>query len=141
MKICEDNDAVLKLLIKQRNPRLRPVVRTHRVNADFIFKVVHDDDCISAGYVNPKVQIADMMTKASFTNDQWKNLCSLAQIGPVDKKLFVSDKDSVAPAKILCLQKRKLPYVKTIKSDIKAWPNSKDYDLADTRHCKKLIEI
>ena len=87
LKICEDNDAVLKLLIKQRNPRLRHVVRTHRVNADFIFKVVHDDDCISARYVNTKVQIADMMTKASFTNEQWKHLCSLAQIGPVDKKL------------------------------------------------------
>ena len=29
-----------------------------------------------------------MMTKASFTNEQWRNLCSLAQIGPVDKKLY-----------------------------------------------------
>ena len=29
-----------------------------------------------------------MMTKASFTNEQWKHLCSFAHIGPVDKKLY-----------------------------------------------------
>ena len=45
-----------------------------------------------------------MMTKASFTNEQWRTLCSLAQIGPVDKKLFMTDKDENQCARICCVQ-------------------------------------
>ena len=133
LKICEDNDAVLKLLIKQRNPRLRHVVRTHRVNADFIFKVVHDDDCISARYVNTKVQIADMMTKASFTNEQWKHLCSLAQIGPVDKKLhkLVPAKETTNHARVCCLQSRMTaPGCKGTTPQARAYGYSSDFSMS-----------
>ena len=50
-----------------------------------------------------------MMTKASFTNEQWKHLCSLAQIGPVDKKLhkLVPAKETNNHARVCCLQSRK----------------------------------
>ena len=62
--IGEDNDAVLKILIKGRNPTFRHVPRTQRVDTDFIHDVMKDKS-VYALYINTKVQIADMFTKGS----------------------------------------------------------------------------
>ena len=63
--IGEDNDALLKILIKGRNPTFRHVPRTQRVDTDFIHDVMKRDS-VYALYINTKVQIADMFTKGSF---------------------------------------------------------------------------
>ena len=46
--ICEDNEAVIKMVIKGRNPILRHVSRTHRVALDWLFDRINFD---------PKIQI------------------------------------------------------------------------------------
>ena len=38
MVLLEDNDAVIKMVIKGRAPALRLVARTHRVNLDWLFE-------------------------------------------------------------------------------------------------------
>ena len=73
LKICEDNDAVLKLLLKRRHPRMKHVGRTHRVDLDFLHQVMADPS-ITARYVNTKEQLADIFTKANFSGAQWKSL-------------------------------------------------------------------
>ena len=84
--IGEDNDAVLKILIKGRNPTFRHVPRTQRVDTDFVHDVMKDKS-VSALYINTKVQIADMFTKGSFAIPQWKSLCEMAQVRTTPTKI------------------------------------------------------
>ena len=65
--ILEDNDAVIKMCIKCRSPNMRHVGRTHRVDLDWLFERIHKDPAISIKYVNTKQQLADLLTKGSFT--------------------------------------------------------------------------
>ena len=43
LQILEDNEAVIKMTIKRRSPALRHVVRTHRVNLDWLFELIDGD--------------------------------------------------------------------------------------------------
>ena len=79
--ILEDNDAVIKMCIKGRSPALRHVLRTHRVDLDWLFERIMFDPCIFMRYLNTKEQIADVFTKGSFTAQTWQTLMKLAQIG------------------------------------------------------------
>ena len=63
----EDNDAVIKMMIKGRNPTMRHISRTHRDR----FNV---DSDIQIKYVNTSKQIADIVIKGSFTRDKWLQL-------------------------------------------------------------------
>ena len=79
--VCfEDNEAVIKMTIKGRSPNMRHVQRSHRVNLDWLFDRMAKDPGIRIKYVGTKQQIADILTKGSFTAEQWKALCRLAQI-------------------------------------------------------------
>ena len=44
--ILEDNDAVIKMCIKERFPTLRHVARTHRVDLDWLFERLNRDPAI-----------------------------------------------------------------------------------------------
>ena len=80
--VLEDNDAVIKMTVKGRSPAMRHITRTHRVDTDWLFERFQNDPGISIKYVNTKQQIADILTKGSFTSIQWNALCDLAQVGP-----------------------------------------------------------
>ena len=80
--ILEDNDAVIKMTIKGRSPALRHVPRTHRIDLDWLFERIREDPGVAMRYVNTKFQIADLLTKGSFSSWQWKALCELAQVVP-----------------------------------------------------------
>jgi len=80
--ILEDNDAVIKMCIKGRSPMLRHVVRTHRVDLDWLFERVRTDPNIDLKYISTKQQLADIFTKGSFTAQTWGILCQLLQIQP-----------------------------------------------------------
>ncbi len=78
----EDNDAVIKMTVKQRSPTMRHVSRTHRVDLDWLFERISKDPGIFVKYVPTKEQIADILTKGSFTADAWNVLCKLCVIQP-----------------------------------------------------------
>ncbi len=80
--LLEDNDAVVKMTLKRRSPNMRHVARTHRVDLDWLWDRINDDPGIRIKFVGTKEQIADIFTKGSFTEAQWRALCKLAQIGP-----------------------------------------------------------
>ena len=53
---------------------MRHVSRTHRVASDWLFDRINLDPKIHMKYVDTKNQLADMLTKRSFTRDEWCHL-------------------------------------------------------------------
>ena len=78
--VFEDNEAVIKMIIKGRSPTMRHVSRTHRVALDWLFDRVNLDSKIQIKYIDTKNQLADMLTKGNFTRDEWNHLLSLFNI-------------------------------------------------------------
>ena len=78
--VFEDNEAVIKMIIKGRSATLRHVSRTHRVALDWLLDRINLDSKIKIGYVDTKHQLGDMLTKGNFTRDEWNNLLHLFNI-------------------------------------------------------------
>ena len=65
------------MIIKGRSPTMRHVSRTHRVALDWLFDRINLEPKIQINYVDTKNQLADMLTKASFTRDERRHLLRL----------------------------------------------------------------
>ena len=76
----EDNEAVIKKIIKGRSPTMRHVSRTHRVAPDWLFDRINLDPKIQIKYIDTKNQLADILTKGNFTRDEWNHLLCLFNI-------------------------------------------------------------
>ena len=72
--VFEDNEAVIKMIIKGRSPTMRHVSRTHRVALDWLFDRINLDNKIQIKYIDTKNQLADILTKGNFTHDEWNHL-------------------------------------------------------------------
>ena len=66
--------------INLRSPTMRHVSRTHRVALDRLFDRIKLELKIQIKYVDTKNQLADMVTKGSFTRDEWNRLLRLFNI-------------------------------------------------------------
>jgi len=86
MLVLEDNEAVIQMCIKGRSPNMRHILRTHRVDLDWMFERFLLDPALGMKYVNTKQQIGDILTKGSFSEKTWKDLLYLLQIGPSNHK-------------------------------------------------------
>ena len=80
LHVFEDNEAVIKMIIKGRSPTVRHVSRTHRVALDWLFDRIYLDRKIQIKYIDTKNQLADILTKGNFTRDEWNHLLSLFNI-------------------------------------------------------------
>ena len=78
--VFEDNEAVIKMIIKGRSPTMRDVSRTHRVALDWLFDRINLDPKIQIKYIDTKNQLADILTKGNFTRDEWNHLLCLFKI-------------------------------------------------------------
>ena len=78
--VFEDNEAVIKMIMKGRSPTMRHVSRTHRVALDWLFDRINLDTKIQIKYIDTKNQLADILTKGSFTRDEWNHLLTLCNI-------------------------------------------------------------
>ena len=78
--VFEDNEAVIKMIIKGRSPTMRHVSRTHRVALDWLFDKIKNDSQIQIRYIDTKHQLADILTECDFTRDEWNNLLHLFNI-------------------------------------------------------------
>ena len=76
----EDNEAVIKMIIKSKSPTMRHVSRTHRIALDWLFDRVNLDPKIQIKFVDTKNQHADILTKSNFTRDEWNHLLRLFNI-------------------------------------------------------------
>ena len=78
--VFEDNEAVIKMIIKGRSPTMRHVSRTHRVALDWLFDRINLDTKIQMKYIDTKKQLADILTKGHFTRDECNHLLCLFNI-------------------------------------------------------------
>ena len=78
--VFEDNEAVIKMIIKGRSPTMRHVSRTHRVPLDWLFDRINLDPKIQIKYIDTRNQLADILTKGNFTRDEWNHLLRLFNI-------------------------------------------------------------
>ena len=68
------------MIIKGRSPTMRHVSRPHRVALDWWFDRINLDQKIQITHVDTKNQLADILTKGSFTRDEWNSLLRLFNI-------------------------------------------------------------
>ena len=78
--VFEENEAVIKIIIKGRSLAMRHVSRTHRVALDWLFDRINLDPKIQIKYIDTKNQLADILTKGNFTRDEWNHLLTLFNI-------------------------------------------------------------
>ena len=60
---------------------MRHVSRTHRVALDWLLNRMNLDPKIQIKYIDTKNQLADILTKGSFSRDEWNHLLCLFNIG------------------------------------------------------------
>ena len=75
-----DNEAVIKMIIKGKNPTMRHLSRTHRVALGWLFDKMNLDPKIQVRCIDTKHQLADILTKGNFTRDDWDHLFRLLKI-------------------------------------------------------------
>ena len=78
--VFEDNEAVIKMIIKGRSPTMRHVSRSHRVALYWLVDRINLDPKIQIKYIDTKNQLADILTEGNFTRDEWNLLLSLFNI-------------------------------------------------------------
>ena len=78
--IFQDNEAVIKMIIKGRSPTMRHVSKTQRVALDWLLDRIHLDRKIQIKYIDTKNQLPDILTKRNFTRDEWNHLLCLFDI-------------------------------------------------------------
>ena len=78
--VLEDNEAVIKIILKGRSPTMRHVSRTQRVALDWLFDRINLDPKIQIKYNDTKNQLPDILTKENFTRDEWNHLLCLFNI-------------------------------------------------------------
>ena len=83
-KLCciyfEDNEAVIKMIIKGKRPAMRHVSRTHRVALHWLFDPMNLDPKIQIKYIDTKNQLADIVTKGNFTRAEWNHMLCLFNV-------------------------------------------------------------
>ena len=80
LSVFEDNEAVIKMIIKGRSPTMRHVSRTHRVALEWLFDRINLDSKIQIKNIDTKNQLADISTKGNLTRDEWNHLFSFFNI-------------------------------------------------------------
>ena len=90
--VFEDNEAVIKMIMKGRSPTMRHVSRTHRVALDWLFDRINLDPKIQIKYIDTKNQLADILTKGNFTREEWNHLLTLFLILAILALLLASQR-------------------------------------------------
>ena len=80
LDIFDDNEAVIKMIIKGRSPTMGHVSRTHRVALEWLFDRLNLNPKVQIEYVETKNQLADTLDKGSFTHDEWNRHLRLLNI-------------------------------------------------------------
>ena len=88
--VFEDNEAVIKMIMKGRSPTMRHVSRTHRVALDWLFDRINLDSKIQIKYIDTKNQLADILTKGNFTRDEWNHSLTLFNISHFSSTAFLA---------------------------------------------------
>ena len=75
--VFEDNEAVIKMIMRGRSPKMRHLSRTLRVALDWLFDRINLDPEIQIKYIDTKNQLADILTQGISHGDEWNHLLTL----------------------------------------------------------------
>ena len=81
---CILNEVVIRMIIKSRSPIIKHVARTHTVALDWLFDRINLKAKSNSVTLTSNIQFADILTKGTFTRDEWNilldllNLCHLS---------------------------------------------------------------
>ena len=75
--IFEDNEDVIKMIIKGRSSTMRHVSRTHRVALDWLFDRINLDPKFPIKYVESKNQLADILATKAVSRVMSGTTCSI----------------------------------------------------------------
>ena len=64
--VFDDNEAVIKMIIKGRSPTMRHVSRIHTVALDWLFDRINMDSKIQIKYIDTEKQFADIFDQRKF---------------------------------------------------------------------------
>ena len=78
--VFEDNEAVIKMIVKGRSPTMRHVSRTHSVALDWLFDRIHLDPKIQIKYIDTKNQLADILSNSHVMSGIICCACSILAI-------------------------------------------------------------
>ena len=112
--ILEDNEAVIKMILKDRSPTMRQVSRTHSVALDWLLDRTNLDSQIQIKYVDTKNQFADTLTKGNFTRDECNNLSS----PPVQYQHFPAQPAAPKRCRKKCKKKQKRENCGNVEADV-----------------------
>ena len=94
--VFEDNEAVIKMIIKGRSPTMRHVSRTHRVALDWLFDRITLVSKNQTRYIDTKYQLADIPTKGNFARDECNNLLHLFNISHFSSTCCAKNSSSIS---------------------------------------------
>ena len=69
LHVFEDNEAVIKMIVKGRSPTMRHVSRTHRVALGWLFDRINVDPKIQIKNIDTKKPTRRHLTQGNFTRD------------------------------------------------------------------------
>ena len=78
--IFEDNEAVIKMIIKGRSPTMRRVSRTHRVALDWLFDRINSEPKNPNQIHRHQKPTRRHTDQGNFTHDEWNHLLTLFNI-------------------------------------------------------------
>ena len=131
--VFEDNEAVIKMIIKGRSPTMRHVSRTHRVALDWLFNRINLDSKIQIKYIDTKKQLADILSKGNFSRDEWNHfLFNISHFSSTDCSEGLSERtpeESSLNSVIFCITKPGakevmkiiVPWVRMLRCMIERW--------------------
>ena len=79
LHVFEDNEAVIKMMIKGRSPTMRHVSRTHGVALVWLFNRINLDPKIQIKYIDTKNQLVYILIEGNFTRDEWNHLLTFVE--------------------------------------------------------------
>ena len=106
LHIFEDNEAVIKMIIKGRSPTMKHVSRTHRVDLHWLFDRRNLDLKFEMKNVDTRRQLADMLTTEEFTCHEWNHLLQLFNI--MDMSVFSRSHVSFRSDQFSAMSKRQM---------------------------------
>ena len=78
--IFEDNEALIRMIIKGRSPTMRHVSRNHRFALDWWLDRINLDWKFKSNTFDTKNQLADILTKENFTRDERDHILQLLNL-------------------------------------------------------------
>ena len=129
--IFEDNEAVIKMIMKGRSPTMRHVSMTHRVALDWLFDRINLDPKIQIRYLTPKANSQTFLAKGNFTRDEWNHLLHLFNISHFSSTCYAENSSLIDCSKKMAKRVQEQKEEEIIVAKIKTYSDELVFTCSD----------